>query len=308
MSTTNSQVPFDNGSAANFKAWGSFISAAFTNAGWTQTSDSGQVVWSSNPSVPAASTYLYQIWQPADSLQSTNPYVVKVEFGNNGGGTNYPSIRLTIGVSTNGSGTITGAAILGPLYVNANNSQIAGAGATTYNCYSSGDTGRIGILMWREAGTTTIPEFFGIERTLNSSGAAISDGVTLLTVGGGNNNNAFCQQRTLMLSPSVALANAYGFPLVLGVFGNSSAFPAGYTSDALGSSVPISPVFPNYGKFGNPMTIAARACPSDIVEAATITTTLYGATRTFLCTKNGVGFTYFGAGTNNNSAFLMRYD
>ena len=83
MSYTSQQfLVCDNGSNANFRAWGSAISAALAAMGWTQTADTGQVNWST-VTVPAAGAYVYEIWQPADAFQ-TGPtqYFLKLEYGN----------------------------------------------------------------------------------------------------------------------------------------------------------------------------------------------------------------------------------
>lgn len=303
MSTTTSVHVYDNGSAANYKNWGKYISDALTAAGWTYGSDSGQILqdWSDNPAVPGTNTYKYQIWKMADSLQGSFPVVVKVEFGNSNGGSNNPSVRITVGTGSNGSGTITGSAIIGPTTCVTDNTT-AGTGATTYDCYSSGTTGRIGLLMWRNA-ATSIPMFFGMERTLDSTGTANSDGVTLLTVGA-TDNNGYARQQTLTLNPSVALASQYKVGLTLG-----SCFQTGFSSDTLTTNVAISPVFPDYGKFGNPHSIAGRAGITDVVENTTISTTLYGSGLTYLVTFNGTGFSAFNSIKQSGaSAFLMRYD
>lgn len=297
---------YDASSVANFTDWGLFISTALSTAGWTQTSDTGQVNWSTIGSVPGSNAYVYELWHPTDGLQSTNPYVIKVQYGNSGG-TNNPNVRITVGTGSDGSGNITGSAIVGPMSV-FQGTPIAGTGAPTFDCYWSGDTGRFGVMMWRNASSVNIPMFFGLERTLDASGTAISDGVTILTVGG-TQSNGWTRQQTLTLVPSIAAGLIYNSPLVLGVpdigFGT-----VGVYSNVLGINVAISMVFPCYGKFGNPMTIAGSAGISDVTENVTFTTSLYSATRTLLPTFGGNGFSSFASGLVNTGrkAFLMRYD
>jgi len=176
-----------------------------------------------------------------------------------------------------------------------------GAGSTTYGCYWSGDTGRISVLLWRDA-ANTIPIWFGIERTLDATGTPTSDGVTLITVGP-QDNGGYARQQTLGFNPSViAFTKRSGIISLWPLKDNP-------TSLATGLNVPVSPIFPLYSTFGNPMTICASGGSADITEASTVTMVLYGSSRTFLCTKNGMGFQYFNSAENNTvNGLMMRYD
>ena len=111
MTTTTYSSPWAHNSVASFVAWGSALSAALQTAGLHQTSDTGQIAWGSVSALPAVSTAAgYEIYAFTDTLQSTSPIYVKIEYGTgayspaNGG----PSIWITVGNATNGAGTITG--------------------------------------------------------------------------------------------------------------------------------------------------------------------------------------------------------
>src|SRR5262252_6500665 len=173
----------DSSTVAMFKQWGQAISTAFSTFGWTQSSDTGQVSWGSISSVPAANAYVYEVWTPNDGL--TNFYL-KVEYGNGQGQTNLPTVRLSIATATNGSGTLTGL-VMGPLYTNNIATYTTTGTTTSYECDFSGAAGRFAALMWRNA-PNGAPQFFGVERSVNSSGTYTSSHVTVVTAGPNTNS------------------------------------------------------------------------------------------------------------------------
>lgn len=92
---------------ADYRAWWDAIRAQFTAVGLVQTSDTGQLNPASHTR-PAANNYSgYEIWRFADTLQATLPIFMKIEPGV-GTAQDRPSIRMTVGTSTNGAGTLTG--------------------------------------------------------------------------------------------------------------------------------------------------------------------------------------------------------
>ena len=93
---------------AGFQAWGAEFHAALVAIGLTLTSDTGQINWTTVV-LPAANTAAgYEIWRFNDTLQSTTPVFIKLEFGSSAATTGYPMIWITIGNGSNGSGTLTG--------------------------------------------------------------------------------------------------------------------------------------------------------------------------------------------------------
>jgi hypothetical protein len=93
-----------------FRSWGSSISSLLDSAGLVQTSDTGQINWGSvnHPSV-ASSSAGYEIWRFNDSLQSTAPIFIRLEYGTGPAtsGAN-PSILWYVGFSTDGAGVVSG--------------------------------------------------------------------------------------------------------------------------------------------------------------------------------------------------------
>lgn len=276
MSTAQLYLMSDSTTQPNFQAWAQAISVQLDTAGWTKTADTGQVNWASNPAVPAANAWtLYEIRQPAsDPLQTgATAYYIRIDYGlQNSGGCN---LRVTLGTGTNGAGTLTGF-VTTPA---PGGNSATGTGSVTWECDFSWDASRMGILLWRNNyANYHNPAFIAIERTKAANGSDNSDGVTLVYATGGSTNQFFWQQTIVFgigLPPSF---NSQGFLLCSPNFGNG-------TSLNFNNSVPLSPIFPCYGKWGNPMTVMAVAQYADTIDGAFMTTTLYGATRTYLMTK-----------------------
>lgn len=297
MASQQLQLVCDQSTLANFKAWAQPISAWFATCGWTQSSDTGQVNWSSIASVPGSGAYVYEVWQPNDGL--TNFYV-KMEYGNFSGQTNCPEIRITISTTTNGAGTATGY-ILGPILVNP--SSFTPASTTTqYECNFSGALSRICVMMWRNG--TVANSMFAIERSLNSSGVYTGSYVTLWTCG----VSAFSAggfQQTLVFGVGVGPAglnasnnSTQGWVLRVPPFTNNA-------TSAFNGKIPMDLAAPFIGYFDYPCTVAGGALKTDLIEGVTFQATVYGTTITYMPSHTG-SFPYVVNG--NIATLIMRYD
>lgn len=138
---------------------------------------------------------------------------------------------------------------------------------------------------------------FIVERSLNTSGAYTSEYATLLAFGqqsGSLLTNT--PQSTLVIGGSVF--NVVGsLPVVIADIS---------TSCAANGNIALSPVFPSYGQFGNPMTQAGSGRAADLTDGTIYTVTLYGTTMHFIASKSALSTQFFGP--NNASCLLMRYD
>lgn len=300
----------DSSTLANFKAWAQPISAFFATASWTQSTDTGQVNWSTIASVPGSGAYVYEIWQPNDGLTT---FYVKIEYGNVSG-TNCPGLKLSIGTTTNGAGTLTGF-ILGPQQVCAT-SYTPPSTVTTFECNFSGAAGRIGVMMWRNSSTANSQQFFAIERSVNSSGAYTSSHVTLFSCGaGGGQNGRFSAQGSLLFGVGVA-PNNLNNPgnTAQGGWLTRMLTPTSSVSSAFNGSIPFDTATPSVGFFDFPLTTAGVGAAQDFTEGVTFTVTVYGSTRTYLPSKVGpfstVGPCGSGAAQSGAtlSALCMRFD
>lgn len=280
----------DNATLANFKNWAQAISTAFSSSGWTQTSDTGQVNWST-VTLPTSGNFVYEIWQPGDALQtgSTKLYV-KIKYGTSSGSPAGPRIQVQLSTATDGSGNPTG--LTSSNFELGTSSMTGGGSVVTYDCYFSGDTDRIGVLMWRSY-SAPAPMGFVIERTKNTDGTNSSDGVTIVPVAASGSGSTLSQV-TIVFGVATAIQNSSRSFTALTDFNNASG--------AFNNNIPITPVFPTYGKYGNPMTEIALVHNQDVSEGCQFTSTLYGATRTYIATGN------IQVTNPSNYKFCMRYD
>lgn len=291
----------DSSTLANFKAWAQMISSFFTTAGWTQSTDAGQVNWSTIASVPASNAYVYEIWQPNDGLTT---FYLKVEYGNVGT-TSQPSIRLTLSSTTNGAGTATGF-IVGPYNTQTNG--VTNNATTQFECDMSGAAGRIGFMLWRNGTSGNQQQLFAVERSVNSSGAYTSSYVSLWTCGSCSSNNNFASGSLVFGVGSIGYPNntagATG-----GWFSRVAQHSNGAgNSAAFNGSIPFDTAAPCIGYFDYACTMVGCGAFSDFADGVTFTVTLYGNTRTYMPGKSGP----FNIGVYNDgsshSSVCMRYD
>jgi hypothetical protein len=299
MATVQKFLPYDVSSDANFDQWGSGIHDAILNTfGWQQTADTGQVDWSTNPARPAAGSYLYEIWKPTDALQTGgSQFFVKFEYGNVTG----PklSLRIQIGTGTNGSGSLTGyTTMLVTLPVTAQNN----LGAVGYECNFSGDPGRWGMMLWRNAGTN-YPVMIAIERLLNSDGTPSADGVYLFCARISSLSAAFSQVLAFPAGP----AQDYGEVGSVNAGRTSTGTEDALTTSAFNNKVAVLPIFPIAGQVLNPVTVIAAMRSGDVADGALVSTTLYGASRVYMAGKTSP-LNCAAEGGRTGSVILMRYD
>jgi hypothetical protein len=262
-------------------------------------------------SVPGNNAYVYEMWQPNDGL---TPYLLKLEYGSYNGGTNNPTMRLTLGITTNGSGTFYGSTTYGfGTSIGAYNTiwqNYGGSGTSVpYPCYFSGDTGRLSCLMWR-GGTNNAAQMFSIERSVNASGAWTGAHVTLITAGNNANNGTgttAATQATLHFTYGGLPAMSYQ-----GWGGNQGGLTCrsaqlGITTASMfvNQQTSIDTVAPYIGYFDYPLTTVGLINPFAIQDGQTITVTLYGSTRTYLCSNSGyLAWTH----PAQQTMLCMRYD
>ncbi len=171
MAAFNTYLVANSAISAPFRAWGSAVDASFTTLGWVRTSDTGQVDWGTVASTGTTNAaYGYSIFRMADSLQSSYPVFIKVEYGS-GGTPQTACLWIQVGTGSNGTGTLTGA-ITGRYQLYCANAEI-----TNLPCYFSGSTNRYCGVFWPTNNQSYNYMMISIERTHNSSGADTGDGL-----------------------------------------------------------------------------------------------------------------------------------
>lgn len=197
---------------AHFNAWFNEIITQLLAVGLTQTTDTGQISTGGAVAIPAANTAAgYTIWKFNDTLQSTKPVFIKLEFGSSSA-TNYPGIWITVGQGSNGSGTLTGVLTTRTSVVNA---QLASPITTSWVsrwCYNA----TYGVLWmnwkqgaWSPSYPTSSMGCFYVGRSNDSTGASTGDAVVVITnsstATGSNTNTGYMQVYSYLTG---ALVNA----------------------------------------------------------------------------------------------------
>jgi hypothetical protein len=301
--TSNQALVRDNSTLANFKNWAKAISDFFITAGWTRTADTGQVNWSTIASVPAGGAFVYEILQTNDGATT---YYLKVEYGTNATGSNNPEMRFTAGTSTTGTGNVSGlttGVFLANLDPGGN-----GDGASTFNCYFSGDAGRMCIMMWRDVTDAQNPWAMAVQRSINASGTYTNSYFTLAVVAynyGSQNSDVYQQ--------SVVFGVGSGPQRQTMLKGGLNVLGGAFTSEIFNGSTAVSPVYPEVGIFDNPMDALMVGSNSDFTEGQIVTIPAgnmpYGTAHTYVCSQRTAFLSCGPAGNAvQHSTILLRYD
>lgn len=181
MATDVRSLPTNLADDATFRAWGSGIAAQLAACGLVQTSDSGQINWTTATRPPVNGSAGYEIYRFNDAQQAAWPVYFKLEYGSGntlGGG----RLGLTVGTGTNGAGVITGQAA--PLRFTYGSAALDPVG-TTRSSYASGDGGRIVLLNQPDASQIARGTGFVIERARSGSGAVTQPIFVMMTATSG---------------------------------------------------------------------------------------------------------------------------
>lgn len=269
-----SQIPHypDCSTLANFKAWAQFISNFFTTAGWTQTTDTGQVNWSTIASVPTSSgTAVYEVWKSADAGSTACPIYIKVEYYSS---SNSPSTFFTVGTgNTDGAGNLnTPKSARNPLNVYTPDS------TNLHPCYASGDSGSMRIVMFDNGGTgypdNYIPFGFFVSRDYNTSGVIQANYVQVIWLSGqGGSPIPLSQTIYNPVTSGVTPADTSTLLAALPFTTN--------TTGEYGANVLVSPVFPFVGALGNPNINHFVARETDFSDEASFYMTVYNTSHLY---------------------------
>lgn len=255
MATDQRTLPGSFAVDADFRSWGSGLSAQFAAVGLVKTADTGQIDWSTvlKPSATVQQRG-YEIWRFNDALQATKPVFIRIDFGS-GAGASLPGLWVTVGTGTNGAGTLTG-------QVSTIKSISSGAGGTTSYC--SGSSSRLNLITNFTSSTSVM--IICIERAKTGAGVDTGDAVVRLRW---SNNDGFGYQ----LIPFVgSIPNDVNLnpALDMGAGGASS----------IGTDVMLAPTIAICGK-----PLFASWCiykTTEITALVPITFAHLGATRTYL--------------------------
>jgi hypothetical protein len=172
MTTASWSTVLDQTSDAAFRTWGLELNTKFSAVGMVQTADTGQINWTTVTRAAVINTAAgYEIWK----LSSGNLYF-KIEYGTGNTQPTIPSLWLTTGTGSNGSGTLTGQ-LSTRIQVGKTASAITST-STNYQSYLCATANYFG-LSWKIGSATTanMPRaFMAVAQTVDSTGTATTVG------------------------------------------------------------------------------------------------------------------------------------
>jgi hypothetical protein len=268
-------------SNADFQAWVAGIHAQLAAVGLVQTSDTGQI----NPatvSTPGSASVMqgYEIWRLNDTLQSTLPVFIKVEYGSGPITLATPGFFFTVGTGSNGAGTLTG-------QVGQRRSiyqSTAKSAGVTLPSYCTGDGSGVALLTsYDPASTGLYSMLFDIERTRDGAGSATADGIYTWMAAAGSSGLNYLQ----MIPASGPVPNGASPGGTLGYCTSPYTWiSVGAAPSAVGPNVAIMPIICQCGKcfFIRLMHLV----PSTMISSGiSFTASVFGGTHTLL------GFTVY---------------
>lgn len=296
---------------ATFRAWGSAISAALATAGWVQTTDTGQINWTTVIRPVGVNTAAgYEIWKLADTLQATAPIFLKIEYGN-GPATTLPGVWTTVGTASDGAGTLTsiagsGTSVTTRTAVHPSNSADSWQGGVL-PIHVNGDGSSLVLAMFPNTAPTNAASgmFFAVERFRNWDGTPNGDGFLAIWASNGVNSAGTGKSQCVYFTTTVAQPGQLtGLPGVV-------VQPGGSASCVVGSTLYPLPVLPMWGgKTQAPAAMVLEVLRNDVAAGNNFAVTHYGVAHTFY--GLGAGLSTGGYGTLAQGAigysFLYRMD
>lgn len=284
MSKSVYSSPWTHNTTPGFQAWGSALSAAMQAVGLQQSADTGQINWTT-VTIAVTANYVagYEIYHFTDTLQSTSPVFIKIEYGTGSVSqtTNSPAIWVTVGTGSDGAGNITGIQIPRTMV---NNSYIY-TGISNINqsfpTYVSYNGSFLGVAL-KVGGLTSyqgaIDSFvFMIGRPTDGTGTYVTGKVALLCTSGSSNNVSTLKYGLCMYrQPQLQCWGTSG--LLTDTGGNFSCAWMNPLSSAVGNTN-----FQTYACFGAfpqtlPLFWALRCLNTEVADGATVIATPFGST------------------------------
>lgn len=258
MATYSVTTSMSSDTDANFRLWGASFGLALTALGWVKTADTGQIDWTTVVKPAATNTVQgYEIWRANDAFHSAGKGIyMKLEFGS-GGSASAPSIWITVGTGSNGSGTITGT-------VSTRTQRTPTNSTTLYEHKFSGNTSRFTCCWGFGTGTAAGSLIINIERTRDASGVETDEGFYVV-----HSITSVPYFQMISYLGGLGANNTY-WPTLIPPSGGSS-----------GSIVQIYPLYPSAGIFKNPLIGLLAYVLSVIADGSTPSIGYYGANRSY---------------------------
>lgn len=176
MATDTRNLPAFLSGDADFRTWGSGIAAQIAAMGLVQTSDTGQINWTTVTRPAAINTSAgYEMWRFNDALQATKPVFIRFDYGV-GSAVDRPRIIPRVSTATDGAGVQSGQLGIASVTVTQASSKSAGV---LLPSFCSGSTSRLNLFTGVDL--TGAASLWGgmiwVERSKTNLGVDTGDGI-----------------------------------------------------------------------------------------------------------------------------------
>lgn len=279
---------------ANFRLWINEHHNALVAMGWVQTSDTGQVNYSTVLKPTGVSVFMgFAVYRMDDSLQSTCPVYLRLDYGAGSSSATTPAIKIQICVGgTDGAGNLTGN----------RSTQITTSTTITpvsalFNVRTSGSTSSLRMMHWM-ATTGTNGWLIAIERDRDSTGAETALGVNFVFIYESSSNATQKFSQFLATDGSTGTQDT----VVYGMISQNTT----QTADGV---VGIGPVHCQLGTFRQPMLGLFLCSRTDFNMEQTYSVAIYGTTHTYMLLRPNAGnITPSLNGVNADTGFGMLWE
>jgi hypothetical protein len=313
MTTAIYSTAWSHTTDADFRAWGSALSAAMQTCGLLQATDTGQINWVTVARPVGNNTVAgYEIYKFTDALQATSPVFIKLEYGTGSTSTNFgaPALWLTVGQGSNGAGTLTGV-LTTRVQIMCNgtgqNARVISNNTQSFPTFVSfngsflGVALKIGGLYNGYSGQTGGSTMFTVGRAVDNTGAYVGSKIMACMQDGSNPSSVFydvAQTFCVNTTTGVLYSQASGY---------FSWVPYQMNASAVGGAQ--FQVFSTYGVYPevSPNQWLLYGLNAELPLGVTIKATPVGAaSHTYIMT--GAASAGWGLPSNNNYSMLMLWE
>jgi hypothetical protein len=275
--------PIAHANDANFRAWGSDLSAAFAEVGLVKTADTGQIDWVTVTRPGTNTAAGYEIWRYTDSS-----VFLKIEYGT-GGGVAAPGMWFTVGTGSNGSGTLTGT-VSNRRAIHSTSTVLSSPGTSRQSFLVYKD-GFFGFFGYRFADGSGEARFLAaVARTTNAAGVPDARGATVYFNNNSGGTDGPPVQALNFQANTVSAINSTSDFVVIPMAITSSIIGADTQCFIHWTALPL--VLPN--------PYMATVIASEVPAGSTFTTTLIGTTPRTYVALDGVP-----TGANNSLIYRL---
>lgn len=204
MTTYHTTSTHVNNSDATFQSWITTLHNAIVGCGLVQTADTGQLDFSTAVKPGVANTSAgYRVYAFNDTLQATAPIFIKLEVGVGTSTTSTFGWRITVGVGTDGAGTVTLPIQLVTGWVSQATASFTGVN-DTFACHREGAAW---VVFYYENSTLGAMCAFAIFRSVDDNGVVTGEGASVY-IHTNNGTGTLCG--TLRFAATAAVLSSAG--------------------------------------------------------------------------------------------------